>query len=134
MAKKTDKIINVTYHNNAKVKCLNCGSEYELGMTMESLTLEICANCHPFYTGQESLVDTAGRIEKFQNRLSKASNNIVKFKTKSKTRKIKGGDVTIDINPQLDPQALENVEIENIDSNDNTIENTNAELEVKTSN
>jgi large subunit ribosomal protein L31 len=65
--------VKYTYNTQAKVKCSNCGSTYTLGMTIDNIQLEICGNCHPFYTGQETLVDTAGRIEKFQARMSKVS-------------------------------------------------------------
>lgn len=65
--------VSTVYYKNATARCLNCGSVYTLGMTIENLTLEICGNCHPFYTGQEgTLVDTAGRVEKFRARLAKA--------------------------------------------------------------
>lgn len=45
----------------------------KFGSTKESIEVEICSQCHPFYTGKEKLVDTAGRVDKFQKRLTKAS-------------------------------------------------------------
>ena len=66
------KSTKINYYEQATAKCLNCGSQYTLGLTTETLSLEICSNCHPFYTGQEILLDTAGRIEKFQARAVKA--------------------------------------------------------------
>jgi large subunit ribosomal protein L31 len=81
------KSVKYTYHPNATAKCANCKSEYILGMTVESLTVEICGNCHPFYTGQETLVDTAGRIEKFQARLAKVGTNAKSTKTKERKGK-----------------------------------------------
>jgi large subunit ribosomal protein L31 len=88
MAKKATK--SVSYHSQAVARCLNCKSEYTLGLTMDSISLEMCANCHPFYTGQETMLDTAGRIEKFQARLNKVA---VKGKDtkKTKVRKLKAG-------------------------------------------
>jgi large subunit ribosomal protein L31 len=65
------KSISTKFYKNATVKCSNCGSVYTLGMALEDITVEICGNCHPLYTGQEILVDTAGRIEKFQARAGK---------------------------------------------------------------
>lgn len=82
------KSIDTTYHSNATARCTNCGSTYTLGLAQESLTLEICGNCHPFYTGQEVLIDTAGRIEKFQARVAKAGSQANK-KSKTKARKFK---------------------------------------------
>lgn len=45
-----------------------CGAKYQTRSTKPSLHVEICANCHPFFTGTQRLVDTAGRVEKFQKR------------------------------------------------------------------
>lgn len=84
----------VTYTAKAVARCLNCKSEYTLGLTTDTITLEICANCHPFYTGQEIMVDTAGRIEKFQARKDKA---VTGAKTKKvKQRKLKAGFETLE--------------------------------------
>ncbi|OGZ99675.1 MAG: 50S ribosomal protein L31 [Candidatus Sungbacteria bacterium RIFCSPHIGHO2_02_FULL_46_12] len=55
---------------NARVSCA-CGNKFEIGSTKEKMEVEICSNCHPFYTGKEKLVDTAGRIEKYKRRLAK---------------------------------------------------------------
>lgn len=64
--------IHPTYYPKAKVRCA-CGYEFTVGSTKPELQVEICSNCHPFYTGKEKLIDTAGRIEKFASRRSKAS-------------------------------------------------------------
>ena len=53
---------------NTKVTCA-CGAVHEFGSTMESYTVEICSQCHPFYTGKQKLVDTAGRVDKFRERM-----------------------------------------------------------------
>ena len=45
-----------------------CGNEVEIGSVMSELKVEICSACHPFFTGKQKLVDTAGRIEKFRKR------------------------------------------------------------------
>lgn len=82
MAQKT----NYNYNSSASIRCSNCGSIYTTGSTIDSLTIDVCGNCHPFYTGQDSIVDTAGRIEKFQSRLSKAQAT-PKSEKKKKTRK-----------------------------------------------
>lgn len=53
---------------NAKVKCA-CGNEFEVGSTKETLKVEICSKCHPFYTGDKSrIVDTTGRVDKFKKK------------------------------------------------------------------
>lgn len=66
---KTD--IHPTYFPQAKVKCA-CGHTWTTGSTSENLDVEICYNCHPFYTGNEKVLDTRGRIDKFKKRLVKA--------------------------------------------------------------
>ena len=51
-------------YKNAKVNCA-CGHTCETRSTVEKLSVEICSNCHPFFTGKQKLIDTAGRVEKF---------------------------------------------------------------------
>lgn len=53
-----------TYHPNARIVCA-CGTVYNVGSTKKDLKVEICSKCHPFYTGQRRIVDTAGRVERF---------------------------------------------------------------------
>src|SRR3989475_12599565 len=55
----------------ATVTC-SCGNTFETRSTKPELHVEICSNCHPFYTGKQKLVDTGGRVERFQRRLEKA--------------------------------------------------------------
>ena len=62
--------IHPTYYPKAKIKCA-CGNSFAVGSTKEHLEVEICSNCHPFYTGGSKIVDTAGRVEKFKQRLAK---------------------------------------------------------------
>jgi large subunit ribosomal protein L31 len=45
-----------------------CGNEFELGSVMNEIRVEICSACHPFFTGKQKLIDTAGRIEKFKKK------------------------------------------------------------------
>ncbi|MCY4464323.1 MAG: 50S ribosomal protein L31 [Chloroflexi bacterium] len=51
------------------VRCMTCGTTWTTGSTVDSLTVEICSNCHPFYTGEQRIVDTEGRVDKFMKRL-----------------------------------------------------------------
>jgi large subunit ribosomal protein L31 len=53
-----------------KVHC-SCGNEFTTRSTVPSLRVELCSECHPFYTGKQKLVDTGGRVERFQRRLEK---------------------------------------------------------------
>jgi large subunit ribosomal protein L31 len=63
--------IHPKYYQEAKVKCA-CGNAFTVGSTKPELNVEICAKCHPVYTGQEKLIDTAGRVERFKARKAKA--------------------------------------------------------------
>lgn len=64
------KDIHPTYYQHAAVRC-GCGYEMTVGSTKERLEIEICSHCHPFYTGGQKIVDAAGRVEKFRQRLAK---------------------------------------------------------------
>ena len=61
--------IHPKYHKTT-VRCA-CGSEFETGSTVEDIHIEICSQCHPFYTGKQKLVDSAGRIERFKKKYAK---------------------------------------------------------------
>lgn len=61
-----------TYFPEAKVVCA-CGRTFTVGSTKEKLEVEICSACHPFYTGNEKILDTAGRVEKFKARRAAAT-------------------------------------------------------------
>jgi large subunit ribosomal protein L31 len=65
---KTD--IHPKYFPKASVKCA-CGNSFTVGSTKEFIETEICAQCHPFYTGTEKVLDTLGRVQKFKDRASK---------------------------------------------------------------
>jgi len=65
------KDIHPKYYPSAIIKCA-CGNELKIGSTVESTDVEICSACHPFYTGKKKLIDTAGRVEKFQAKMKKA--------------------------------------------------------------
>lgn len=54
-------------YKKTTIKCV-CGNEIETGSIEEDITVEICSNCHPFYTGQQKILDSEGRIEKFKKR------------------------------------------------------------------
>ncbi|MBI3984193.1 50S ribosomal protein L31 [Candidatus Microgenomates bacterium] len=54
------------------VTCNSCNTTLKTHSTVESITVEICSNCHPFYTGKQKLVDTAGRVDKFRARQAAA--------------------------------------------------------------
>ena len=57
-------------YQTATIKC-GCGNVMEVGSTKESMSVETCSKCHPFYTGEQKFVQAAGRVEKFNKRLEK---------------------------------------------------------------
>lgn len=61
------KDIHPKYFEKTNTICA-CGATYDFGSTREEIHVEICAACHPFYTGNEKVLDTAGRVEKFRAR------------------------------------------------------------------
>lgn len=63
--------IHPQYFENAQVTC-TCGNRFTVGSTKEVIHVELCSSCHPFYTGKQKFVDTASRIEKFQQKQAKA--------------------------------------------------------------
>ena len=65
---KTD--IHPTYFPEAKVTCA-CGNSFQTYSTVGDLKVEICSACHPFFTGKQKLVDSAGRVEKFLKKYNK---------------------------------------------------------------
>ena len=73
------------YFKNAKVICV-CGNEFEVGSTQKEIKTELCFECHPFYTGKQKLIDTARRVEKFQEKLSKKDSTAATRKGKKVKR------------------------------------------------
>jgi len=63
--------IHPTYHEDAVITCA-CGETYATGSTVKEIEIEICAKCHPFYTGKKKYVDTTGRVERFKQLAERA--------------------------------------------------------------
>ena len=66
------KDIHPQYFPKSDIECA-CGSKFSFGSTKEKIRVEICSKCHPFYTGTEKVLDSAGRVEKFKNRRAVAA-------------------------------------------------------------
>lgn len=62
--------IHPTWYPNATITC-SCGSAFTVGSTRESIHVELCSACHPFYTGAQKIVDSARRVDRFQQRAAK---------------------------------------------------------------
>ncbi|MGH8164685.1 MAG: 50S ribosomal protein L31 [Rhodanobacteraceae bacterium] len=63
--------IHPKWYPEAKVHCA-CGSTFTTGSTMPQIAVEICSACHPLFTGQQKFIDTAGRVDKFNQRAAVA--------------------------------------------------------------
>lgn len=66
------KEIHPEYFPKVKVRC-DCGNTFTVGSTKPEISVEICSRCHPFYTGKDKMIDTAGRVERFKKRLQKTA-------------------------------------------------------------
>jgi large subunit ribosomal protein L31 len=80
--------IHPQYFEQAQVVCV-CGNKFTTGSTHEVIRVELCSNCHPFYTGEQKFVDTASRIQKFQNRTEAAKKYQVVNREKKEQEKKK---------------------------------------------
>lgn len=67
------KDIHPQYYE-AEVECA-CGNSFKVGSVKKKLEVEVCSNCHPFYTGGAKLIDSAGRVEKFKQKFGQRAKN-----------------------------------------------------------
>jgi len=59
--------IHPKYYRDAQIIC-SCGNTFTTGSTKKTMKVELCSACHPFYTGERRMIDTAGRVERFKQR------------------------------------------------------------------
>lgn len=85
------KEIHPTFNTKAAIIC-SCGNTFETGSTMDEIKVEVCSSCHPFYTGKQKFVDTARRVEKFQEREQKVKEAKATRSSASKKAKRKNKD------------------------------------------
>ncbi len=82
------------YNTSAVVSCA-CGNSFEVGSTQDAIRTDLCNACHPFYTGKQNFVDTARRIEKFEDKLTKTNTATTRTKAaKEVARKAKRAEKT----------------------------------------
>ncbi len=79
------KEIHPEYFQKATIGCA-CGKVYEIGSTLEKTQVELCSNCHPFYTGKQNIIDTARRVEKFETRTALKTDGLISKKEKREKR------------------------------------------------
>lgn len=78
--------IHPQFFDQANVICV-CGNRFNLGSTKETIHVELCNKCHPFYTGEQKFVDTASRIQKFETKLKTAQEYKVTHVKKEEARR-----------------------------------------------
>ncbi len=76
--------IHPTYYSDSQVTCA-CGNKFTTGSTLKKIDVEVCSQCHPFFTGQQKFVDIKGRIDKFKEKEAKG----VAYKAKKEAQKTK---------------------------------------------
>lgn len=69
------------------ITCLTCASEVKTHATVPEIRVDLCSNCHPYYTGKQRIVDTAGRVERFNQRRNAAAKTEVAPAKKPRVRK-----------------------------------------------
>ncbi len=82
------KDIHPKYYSDCQVTCA-CGNNFTTGSTKKTIQVEICAACHPFFTGKMKFIDTMGRVEKFQKSLTAAKKRSFVKKSDRKSQKSK---------------------------------------------
>ena len=87
--------IHPTYNKEVQVTCA-CGNTFVTGSTTDSIQVEICSNCHPFFTGTAKLLDAAGRVDRFKARLARRDDRQVTKKVRTKTAKPTAGPLVED--------------------------------------
>ena len=78
--------IHPKYYPEARVICA-CGNTYTVGSTSPELKVDICSQCHPFYTGEQRIVDTAGQVDRFMKRLERTADTVETIKSQQETYK-----------------------------------------------
>ncbi len=79
------KDIHPTYYEDATVTCA-CGNTWTTGSTQKEIRTDVCSQCHPFFTGQQRIVDTAGQVERFTKRFETAQMLREQDKVRAKAR------------------------------------------------
>lgn len=78
--------IHPTYYEDAQVTCA-CGNSWQTGSTIAQIQVSICSKCHPFYTGEQRIVDTVGRVERFVKRLEARQSATARLEIEAKVRR-----------------------------------------------
>jgi large subunit ribosomal protein L31 len=80
--------IHPKWYPEARVTC-SCGNTWTVGAAVPEIHTDVCSKCHPFYTGEQRIVDTEGQVDRFIKRLEKRQETVVESARRSKRRKEK---------------------------------------------
>jgi large subunit ribosomal protein L31 len=78
--------IHPTYYPAARVTC-SCGASWTTGSTVPEIRTDVCSTCHPFYTGEQRIIDTAGQVERFMKRLERRQNESARREIETQARR-----------------------------------------------
>lgn len=78
--------IHPKYYPNARVIC-SCGATWMTGSTAPEIRTDVCSNCHPYYTGEQRIVDTAGQVERFMKRLERRQSESARRELEAQMRR-----------------------------------------------
>jgi large subunit ribosomal protein L31 len=78
--------IHPKYYEEARVICA-CGTTWTTGATVPELKVDVCSSCHPFYTGEQRIVDTTGQVDRFMKRLERSADTIEQVRTQQEVQK-----------------------------------------------
>ncbi len=78
--------IHPKYYPEARIICA-CGNVFNVGSTLPEIKVDICSACHPFYTGEQRIVDTAGQVDRFMKRLERTADTVDQIKAQQEALK-----------------------------------------------
>jgi large subunit ribosomal protein L31 len=116
--------IHPTYYTDAKVTCASCGKTWTTGSTRKELRVDICSNCHPFFTGESArILDIEGQVDRFYKKLSVRQNYVEQQKAKEE---LKGSPERPIADLGLPTRALESLKKAGIENVGQFMEKLNA--------
>lgn len=77
--------IHPTYYHDTQVTCA-CGNTWTTGSTKKTIRTDVCSACHPFFTGEQRIVDTAGQVERFMKRLETKSSRVARIEAERQAK------------------------------------------------
>ena len=102
--------IHPKYFNEAKISCANCKNEFVTGATVEEIKVEICSNCHPFYTGGKNiLIDAEGRVDRFVQKMKGATGRVKKDRKKKTLEEKVNEEIAVQLQKTQDKEKKETV-------------------------